>query len=256
MLLAVDVGNLDAAFGVFDGDALSHSFHAESTRERTIDEWALLCGDLATLAGVAPGTLDAAVVASVAPSVTPALLAGLTRWLGRAPTVIEDARALGLEVRTDDPAEVGADRLVVALAAHSIAKGGAIVVDFGTATVFDCVAPDGAYVGTVIAPGVHPSADALFSAASRLPRVDVVAPARAIGKNTRTALQSGLVLGFAGLVDEMVARLRAELGFPCRVLATGAFAEPIAPHARSIDQVCPTLALEGLRIAWSRAQPR
>jgi type III pantothenate kinase len=254
VLLAVDVGNLDVAFGVFDGEALVCSFHAESTRARTVDEWALLCRDLTALAGVTAKRLDAAVVASVAPSVTPALVGGLTRLLGRSPTMIEDGGGLGLEVRVDDPREVGADRLVNALAAHAIAKGAAIVVDFGTATIFDCVAPDGAYVGGVIAPGVSPSADALFAAAARLPRVDLVAPARAIGKNTRSAVQSGLVLGFAGLVDEMVARLVAELGFPCRTLATGAHAEAIAPHARSIDQVCPTLSLDGLRIAWTRSR--
>lgn len=264
MLLAVDVGNSHTTVGVFTGSALSCELRLSTRRAWTRDEIAV-----ALRAALALGRLDLedlrhAVVACVVPPVLDPLCDALRRYAQIEPLVVGPGIKTGMPIRYEPPQDVGADRIVTAVAAwHRHGGGvsgaspdsGVIVVDFGTATTLDVVAPGPEYQGGVIAPGIGISADALFARAARLPRVDIKRPSSVVGRNTATAIQSGLVYGYIGLVEGLVARIRREVSWPAKVIATGGFAGLLASESDAIDVVDDALVLEGLRLIHNRNRP-
>ena len=252
MLLVIDVGNTNTSFGVFEGQTLLHHVRSESARGRTADEYAVLVRQMLLLRGVDPDRIDSAILASVVPSLTDTMAELVRRAFSREPLVVGPGIRTGMSILYENPREVGADRIVNAVAAFEWAKGGCIVVDFGTATTFDCVTPKGEYLGGVITPGVQISAEALFARAARLSRVEIALPPKVVGRNPVHSMQSGIVYGYAGLVDGLCARLKKELGYPCRVLATGGLAKLIAPQTEAIEHVDNDLTLTGLRILYER----
>ena len=252
MLLAIDVGNTNIVYGLFDGERLVHQFRVESARGRTADEYAVVLRSLFDMHGVAPKSVDAAILASVVPSLTESMVSLARSACGREALVVGPGIRSGMAILIENPREVGADRIADAVAGFDKAKGGVVVVDFGTSTNFDVVTPKGEYLGGVLAPGLQISADALFSRAAKLPRVEIAKPAKVVGRNTIHAMQSGIVYGYVGLVDGLVDRILAELGFPCAVIATGGLASLIAPLSRTITEVDDELTLVGLRILYDR----
>jgi type III pantothenate kinase len=252
MLLAIDVGNTNIVYGLFDGDKLVHKFRVESARGRTADEYSVVLRSLLDMHGVDPTRIDAAIVACVVPSLTDPMVSLARSAFGREAVIVGPGIRSGMAILIENPREVGADRIADAVAGFDRAKGGVVVVDFGTSTNFDVVTPKGEYLGGVLAPGLQISADALFSRAAKLPRVEIAKPARVVGRNTVHAMQSGIVYGYVGLVDGLVDRIRAEVGFPCAVIATGGLASLIAPLSRTITEVDDELTLVGLRILYDR----
>lgn len=255
MLLVIDVGNTNISFGVLDGKTLLHHVRSESARSRTADEYAVLVRAMLELRGVDLAAIDSAIIASVVPSLTDTMVALVRRAFGREALVVGPGTKSGMPILYEDPREVGADRIVNAVAAFEWARAGVIVVDFGTATTFDCVSPKGEYLGGVITPGVQISAEALFSRAARLHRVEIAVPPKVVGRNPVHSMQSGIVYGYAGLVDGLCSRLGRELGFPCRVVATGGLARLIAPLTEAIEHVDDNLTLTGLRLLFERNEP-
>jgi type III pantothenate kinase len=252
MLLAIDVGNTNIVYGLFEGDKLAHQFRVETGRSRTADEYAVTLRALLAMHGVDPGMVHAAIIACVVPSLTDPMVQLVKRAFGRDALVVGPGIRTGMAILIENPKEVGADRIADAVAGYDRAKGGVIVVDFGTSTNFDCVTPKGEYLGGVLAPGLQISADALFARAAKLPRVEVAKPAKVVGRNTVHAMQSGIVYGYVGLVDGLVERIEAEVGYECAVFATGGLASLIAPLSRTIDAVDEELTLVGLRILYER----
>jgi type III pantothenate kinase len=250
VLLAVDVGNTNTVLGLFDGERLFESYRIKTDPRVTADELALMFRGL--LAG--HPSPDGVAVCSTVPAVLDQLSAMFSRYFGDVPTIVVGPGVrTGVPLLTDNPREVGPDRVVNTLAAHTLYGGPAVVVDFGTSTNFDIVNAAGDFAGGVLAPGVEISMDALFARAARLPRVPFVAPEHVISQTTTAALQSGLVYGFAGQVDAIVDRIRDELGAPeAHVVATGGLADLIAPHSRTITAVDAELTLHGLRLVWER----
>jgi len=244
-LLAVDVGNTQTALGLFENAELTRRWRLATEPQRTGDELGLFLGGLLDLSSIEGISLASTVPSLVRSYEELATGAGVTLL------VLGPGTKTGIPIRYDDPREVGPDRIANAVAARERYGAPAIVVDFGTSTNFDVVSPGGEYVGGVLAPGIEVSMNALFERAARLVKVDFVAPETAIGKTTESALRSGLVYGFAGQVDGIVERIRAELGVPdAPVIATGGLAELIAPHARTVGRVDPFLTLEGLKLVW------
>jgi type III pantothenate kinase len=252
MLLVIDVGNTNIVYGLFDGQKLIHQFRVESSRGRTADEYAVTLRQLLAMHDVGPSDVHAAILASVVPSLTEPMVDLVRRAFGKESLIVGPGIRTGMSILYENPREVGADRIVNAVAAYERIKGGLIVVDFGTATTFDCVTPKGEYLGGVIAPGIQISADALFSRAAKLPRVEIARPPKVVGKNTLHSMQSGIVYGYVGLVDGLVERLIEEMGHPCGVIATGGLARLIAPLSRTIKEVDDVLTLIGLRIIYER----
>ena len=248
MLLALDLGNTNLTLGLFEGDTLRHSWRLETVHTRTEDEYALLVRQLLEMEGFAAGDVDGAILASVVPSLTPTMVRVCERSFGAPPLVVGPGLRTGISVRYDPPKDVGADRVVNAVAAHARFSGPCIVVDFGTATTFDCVLADGTYAGGAIAPGIQLSMGALFSRAAKLPKVDLGRPERAVGRSTVESIQSGVYFGYVGLVDALVERIRAEMEEPeVEVIGTGGLAPEIARDARTIRHVDLDLTLDGLR---------
>jgi type III pantothenate kinase len=248
VLLAIDVGNTQTVFGVFEGDRLAEQFRVGTDRTQTGDALAVLLRSFVEL-----DALDGIVLCSSVPPLVREYEQFAERWAGTTLLVLGPGVPTGVPIRYDDPREVGSDRIANAVAARVRHGAPAVVVDFGTSTNFDVVNAAGEFAGGVLAPGVEISMDALFARAARLPRVPFEAPERVISQTTTAALQSGLVYGFAGQVDAIVDRIRAELGAEdAPVVATGGLADLIAPHSRTITAVDQELTLHGLRLVWDR----
>jgi type III pantothenate kinase len=245
MLLAIDVGNTQTVFGLFDGEELSGQRRIATEAQRTGDELGVLLRGL--LGGV---ELSGICLSSTVPALIREYELLAESWPAPLLVVGPGVRT-GIQLRYDDPRELGPDRIANSVAARERHGAPCIVVDFGTSTNFDVISPDGDYVGGVLAPGIEVSMEALFARAARLVKVDFVAPPTVIAKNTVAALQSGLVHGFAGQVDRIVEEIRSELGAEAPALATGGLAELIAPHARTISSVDQALTLHGLRLIWA-----
>jgi type III pantothenate kinase len=252
MLLAIDVGNTETVVGVFRDEELAWRWRMATVPDRTADELALLFGGFLQQQELSfDRNVTGVVLSSVVPSATQALREMVRRYFRFQPVVVEPGVKTGVPVLTDNPKEVGADRIVNALAAFTAYSGPCVVVDFGTATTFDCVSDRGEYVGGVIAPGLQVAARALFEHTARLPLVELVAPPAAIGKNTVESVQSGLIYGYAALVDGMVERITKELGHPT-VVATGGLASVVIGECRTVDHHEPWLTLEGLRLVFEK----
>jgi type III pantothenate kinase len=252
MLLVVDVGNTNTVLGVYEGDSLRAHWRIETNRKRTGDEYAVLLKGLLALSGLSWPAATAGIVSSVVPPALFPLEELFRTHLKLTPLIVGPGIKSGMPILYENPREVGADRIVNAVAAYEQVKGGCIVVDFGTATTFDVVTPRGEYAGGAIAPGITISADALYHAAAKLPRVEIVRPAKVVGRNTVASMQSGLVFGYAGLVDAIVERMRAEIDYPARCLATGGLAPLIAKESKTIEEADEMLTLRGLKILYDR----
>ncbi len=254
MLLTLDVGNTHVVGGLFDGDVLATSWRVNTAATATADELEVLWRGLFAARGIDAATLDGACLASVVPAATPAYVHLLQETLGLRTVQVGVGLGsdLGIEVQVTNPTEAGADRIANALAARERYGRPAIVVDFGTTTNFDVVSADGAYVGGALAPGVVASLDALAGRAAKLFRVPLATPAAAIGRDTTTAMQSGAVFGYVGLVEGLVDRIRSELGGTAVTIATGGLSRLIAPETDRIDHVDADLTLHGIRLIWER----
>lgn len=253
MLLTVDVGNSNTVIGIFDGEELTHHWRVSTQTASTPDEVALVMRGLLDFADVLfPDDITGVAIASVVPTVTEIHREMVARYLDMAPIIVAPGVRSGLSLRVENPREIGADRIVNAVAALELYGAPAIVVDFGTATSFDAVDRDGNFVGGAIAPGIGVSTDALVDHAAQLPKVETVMPLAAIGRSTITALHSGIVYGFAGQVDAIVDRIAAELGPGVTVVATGGLAPAVLEACETIDHHDPWLTLKGLRIVWER----
>ncbi len=248
MLLVIDCGNTNISVGLYEGEALAHHFRVSTNRHATSDEYGTLLVALLEHRGVAAREVTGGIVASVVPQLNRALTGACQGYFGWTPHLVGPGMKTGMPILIDNPSEVGADRIVNAVAAWARYQTALIVVDFGTATNFDVVSPKGEYLGGAIAPGVEISIDALFARAAKLPRIEMKAPPRVVGKNTVGALQSGLFYGYVGLVDELVTRMKHELGHEARVIATGGLATLFADVSRTINDVDEMLTLAGLRI--------
>jgi type III pantothenate kinase len=256
MLLAIDVGNTNVKIGVFVERRLTASWRLTTRREQTADEYGVFIHTLLRSRGIDPPQVSDVAISSTVPAVQRAVEEMSGRYFHRPPFVVESGVNVPVAMRIDYPREVGPDRLVKVLAAIELYGPPCIIIDFGTATTFECVAPDGAFIGGAIAPGIATAGEALMNRAARLFRVDLTRPAAAIGRNTVTNIQSGIVFGYAGLVDGLVGRMRAEMGGRPRVVATGGLVSLVEGLAASIDVVNPHLTLEGLRLAVERESPQ
>jgi type III pantothenate kinase len=256
MLLAIDVGNTNIVLGVFDGEALVHSWRLQTVRERTSDELGLLVDGLFAHARLDRKNIDGVVLGSVVPPLTGTIRSMVERYFSVTAVTVEPGVNTGMPILYETPSEVGADRIVNAIAAqekYALGSGRPIVVvDFGTATTLDAISARGEYLGGAICPGVQISADALFQRAARLPRIDVRKPPRVVGRTTVGAMESGLFYGYVGMVEGLVKRMSDELGGNAICIATGGLAGVIAPETSSIDHVDADLTLHGLRLVWER----
>jgi type III pantothenate kinase len=261
MLLAIDVGNTNIVLGVFDrGSHLTESWRLATLRERTSDEVGILVTHLFARSGIPLDQVSGIILSSVVPPLTRTMEEMAERFFGRPPLTVDPAPNTGMPVLSSPASDVGAVRVVNAVAAYEAygraARAPVIVVDFGTATTFDAISLAGEYIGGVICPGIGISADALFQRAARLPRVDVRKPAAVIGRTTVTSMQAGLFFGYVSMVDGIVTRMRGELegGDRAACIATGGMADVIAGDTTTIERVVPDLTLEGLRLIWERNQ--
>ncbi|HTO05760.1 MAG TPA: type III pantothenate kinase [Myxococcota bacterium] len=252
MLLAIDIGNTHVVLGVFAGEKLLHHWRIGTHRQDTSDECAATLRSLFELAGIERGRLHDGIISCVVPPLLPIFERTCEKLIGRPSLVVGPGIRTGMPIRVENPREVGADRIVNSVATLALVGAPSISIDFGTATSFDCVSRDGEFVGGAIYPGVFVSLEALVNRASKLSSVEIVRPPNVIGRNTAQNLQSGMVFGYAGMVDTMVRRIRKELGEDARVIATGGLAGLIASETETIERVEPFLTLEGLRLIYER----
>jgi len=250
MLLAIDIGNSDITLGVFDNQELRATWHMATAIHRRTDEYGALILNLLHHQGLDASDIKEVVLCSVVPPLIATFGELCERYFHVSPLVIGAGVKTGVRIRMDNPREVGADRIVNAAAAHHLYGGPIIITDLGTATTFDVVSKEGDYLGGAIAPGIVTAAEALFTRAAMLPRVELVHPQRVIGTNTIAAMQSGIVFGYVALIEGMVARIQQEIGEKAKVVATGGYAELIAEETTVIDVVDPNLTLIGLRLIY------
>ena len=251
MLLAIDIGNTNITIGIYQGEELSAHWRIATVNERMPDEYGILLVQLFAHRGIAARDISGVAIASVVPSLSPVFRELARSYLGQDPLIVDAGVKTGVRIRYENPRDVGADRVVDCAAVQHKYGGPACVVDFGTATTFDAISRDGEYLGGAIAPGINIAAEALFARASKLYRVEIAPPPRAIGTNTATAMQSGIFFGYVSLVEGLVARFRRELGDDMKVIATGGLAERVAPETDVIQYVDPWLTLDGLRIVYA-----
>lgn len=250
MLLAVDVGNTNITLGLYDGDTLGPRWRIATDHASMPDEYGLQFVGMFTNAGIAVDKLTGICLASVVPPLTNKVVEACRNYLQKDPLIVDAGVKTGVRVLYEDPKAVGADRIVDAAAVQHLYGGPACVVDFGTGTTFDAITEKGEYLGGAIAPGIGIAAEALFSAGAKLMRVDIQRPPNVIGRTTTHALQSGLLFGYVGLVEGLVARFRAELGPKMKVIGTGGLAEVVARETKVFEILAPWLTLDGLRIIW------
>jgi type III pantothenate kinase len=256
MLLVIDVGNTNTVLGLYRGEDLVRSWRLHTDKARTADEWALTVHELFALAGLRFADVKAVIISCVVPPVLFALEALCHDHFQFAPYVVGPGIRTGMPILYDNPKEVGADRIVNAVAAYARKQCSLIVVDFGTATTFDVITARGEYLGGAIAPGLVISAEALYRRASKLPRVEIACPPQVVARNTLNSMQAGLFYGYVGLVDGLVSRMKQELRDDPYVLATGGLAGLVASHSQTISEVDVNLTLEGLRIIFERNKQR
>jgi type III pantothenate kinase len=250
MLLLMNINNTNTMLGLYQNEEWIANWRIASDRAKLPDEYAMLLKSLFDFEGLYWENISGVALASVVPPLTTSFVEMCQRFLNHDPLVVTHDIKTGVKVLTDYPAEVGADRILNALATHRLHGSPAIVVDFGTATTFDAVSAEGDYLGGAIAPGLGIAAEALFSRTANLPRIELVAPSKAIGRNTIHCMQSGLVLGYIGLIEGLVTRIRAELGGQAKVIGTGGLAPLLAKETNIIETVDQMLTLEGLRLMY------
>lgn len=248
MLLAIDIGNTNIVLGVFKGEKLLATWRVATAIHKTEDEYGALLLDLMPLRNIEIKDITGAAVCSVVPSLLSTFEQLCQRFFNLEPLVVEAGIKTGIRIAMDNPKEVGADRIVNAAAAHHLYGGPLIVIDLGTATTFDAVSREGDYLGGAIAPGIKIAAEALFMRTAKLPQVELAPPKKAIGKNSIAAIQSGIIFGYVGLIEGLVARIKKEMGGQVKVIATGGLAEIIARETKAIDAIEKDLTLLGLRL--------
>ena len=251
MLLAIDIGNTNVVLGVFDGEHLYASWRVGSNIQITADEYAIIVKDLFGFSGIEFRQIDGVIISTVVPPLLPIMTEMSHKYFKLDPLVVSNETRAGITFKCDNPREIGADRIVNAAAAFKLFGGPIIIVDFGTATTFCAVTKSGEYLGGAIAPCVKISAEALYQRAAKLPRVELTRPSTVIGRDTVSAMQAGILYGYAGLVDGIVARMKKECAPDARVIATGGLAELVASETTSIHEVRPHLTLEGLRLLYA-----
>jgi type III pantothenate kinase len=250
MLLTIDVGNTNITLGLYDGEDLGSRWRLATDHNRMADEYGLQFLGLVNHAHCPIESIEGICIASVVPPLTGRLVHACKQYLGKDPFIIDETVTTGLDILYDNPRAVGADRIVDAVAVRKLYSLPACVVDFGTATTFDAITVEGAYLGGAIAPGLSIGAEALYQHTAKLPRVDLVSPPSVIGDNTIHAIQAGLIFGYVSMVEGMVNRFRKILGENMVVIATGGLAEIVAKETESINFIAPWLTLDGLRILW------
>jgi len=252
VLLAIDAGNTNVVFAVSDGQSWRGTWRITTEPQRTSDEYAVWLLTLLTFSGLKPSDITGTVIGTVVPAALYHLRRLCRDWFGSEPLVARSNLDWGFDIQIDNPSEVGADRLLNTLAAHQAYGGPLIIIDFGTATTFDVVGANGAYLGGVIAPGINLSIEALHKAAARLPRIGIGRPQAVIGRSTIPAMQSGIYWGYVGLVEGLVVRIKAEYDATLKVIATGGLAPLLAEGTTVIDRIDPDLTLDGLRLLAER----
>jgi type III pantothenate kinase len=250
MLLAIDIGNTNVVLGVFEGERLRESWRIGTKASITADEYAVIMRDLFAFSGIDFGQIDGIIISTVVPPLLSIMTEMSRKYFKIEPMVVTSDLKTGITLSYENPREIGADRIVNAAAAFRLYGGPLIIIDFGTATTFCAVTANGEYLGGAITPGVKISAEALYQRAAKLPRVELTRPRTIIGRDTVSAMQAGILYGYAGLVDGIVERMKNELSPDARVIATGGLAELVTPEARSAIEVRPNLTLEGLRFIF------
>lgn len=250
MLLAIDIGNTNIVLGLFDGERLVRNWRVGTKTHITSDEYAMILKDLFAFAGVEFPRVDGVILSTVVPPLAPTMVEMSRTYFSIDPLIVTSSIRSGITLRYDNPSEIGADRIVNAAAAYKLYGGPLIIIDFGTATTFCAVTEQGEYLGGAIVPGIKISAEALFQRASKLPRFELVRPPRVIGRDTVSAMQAGMVFGYAGLVDGIVERMKQELSPDAKVIATGGLADLVAPETKCIKKTDPHLTLIGLQLLY------